>query len=547
MRKVTTRTILLACLGACLLSACDDGGGGNGGADAGLETDADGTTETAADGDAEADAESGPDVGLDALPGDVTVRPARIEDVLTNPGMGFADFHFGWWCNLPPVTFSPAECAARVEEHWPENYPDAGTAYFRWNWRELEPIRGAIDFDLIDTTLRSANALGETLGFRVMTIAEGGRGVPDWLLEAPYAVPGREFDGTFWPDYRDATFQEEHRRFWEALGARYDDHPALDHVDIGSVGCWGEWNTACLSGVEGLFEVFDPADDEDREEILAAYEGLIDQVVDAFPTTPTVMLGQSSGWELRAMMHAIERGAGWRVDCWGDWGLWSWGTHMEDLYPAMIANATAADPDFPDTWRHAPIQLEICGTVAQWHDELGWTADAPDGEIHRTFQWALDQHASVVNGKSGPIPADYVPAMNDLLRRNGYRFALDVLNHPGTVRPGAPLTFVATWSNLGVAPAYRPRALTYRLRNAGREVRLASATDITTWLPGTHLVRDEFVLPGDVEPGVYAIEVALLDRAGTEPETTALPPTRLAMEGRGTDGWYALSELTVAP
>ena len=36
---------------------------------------------------------------------DAGVSPTLVDDVLTNPGMGFADFHFGWWCNLPPVTF----------------------------------------------------------------------------------------------------------------------------------------------------------------------------------------------------------------------------------------------------------------------------------------------------------------------------------------------------------------------------------------------------------------------------------------------------------
>jgi hypothetical protein len=555
MRWTAIRLLLVTLGGAPWLPSCDDGGGGDGDADSGADADAEDATAGDADADADADVEAGADadgethvdIAPDSLPGDVTVYPARIDEVLTNTGMGFADFHFGWWCNLPPVTFTPEECAARVESNWPENYPDAGTAYFRWNWRELEPSRGDIDFAMIDATIQSANALGETLGFRVMTIADGGRGVPDWLLAAPYGVPGQDFDGTFWPDYRNATFQEEHRRFMAALGARYDGHPAVDHVDLGSVGCWGEWNTACLAGVEGLFEVYGPVSDAERETILAAYEGLIDHVIDAFPSTPTVMLGQSSGWELRTMLHAIERGAGWRVDCWGDWGFWGFGTHMEDIYPEMLANATAADPTFPDTWQHAPIQLEICGTIAQWQTDFGWTASAPDGEVYRTFQWALEQHASILNGKFGPIPADYVPAMNDLLRTNGYRLALDAFNHAGSVRAGDTVTFVSHWRNLGVAPPYHRRTLTYRLRSAVRDVLLASDADITTWLPGTHVVGDALVLPADLAPGVYALEVALLDRAGTAPETAALAPTRLGNEGRTADGWYAVSELTVAP
>ena len=28
--------------------------------------------------------------------------------------MGFADFHFRWMCNLPPVSFTPEECARTI-------------------------------------------------------------------------------------------------------------------------------------------------------------------------------------------------------------------------------------------------------------------------------------------------------------------------------------------------------------------------------------------------------------------------------------------------
>src|SRR3970040_2228282 len=94
--------------------------------------------------------------GPDATLGDVTVEPERIADVLTNPNMGFADFHFGWVCNLPPISFTPEECAARDQDSWPANYPDSAVAYFRWTWKDLEPVRGEIDFAMIDTAIQSA-------------------------------------------------------------------------------------------------------------------------------------------------------------------------------------------------------------------------------------------------------------------------------------------------------------------------------------------------------------------------------------------------------
>jgi hypothetical protein len=481
-------------------------------------------------------------------PGTVTVDPKRIDEVLTNPGMGFASFHFGWWCNLPPITYPPKECAARVIKNWPENYPKSGTAYFRWHWRDIEPERGKIDFQMIDHAIQSANALGMTLGFRVMTVAEGESGLPDWLTNAPYEVAGQWRAGgggkTFWPDYRDATLQREHARLIGALGDRYNGHPAVDHIDIGTVGCWGEWNTACLSDVESVIDVYEPTGRKERQQIVAALTQLIDHHLRAFSKTPVIMLAPNEE-NVPLMLHATRGGAGWRVDCWGDWGIWgpSW-SHQKSLYPPMLAAAKAADPSFVDVWKRAPVQLEICGTLEKWH-ELGWNASTPDSELQKTFQWALSQHASLLNAKSKPVPASYVGPIDKLLKKNGYRFVIDHFNHPSRVRAGSKITFISNWSNLGVAPAYLPRVLRYRLRGASKALGFSSAQDTRSWLPGRWKVRDTVTVPSDLPKGIYQVEVALLDRDGIKPATKALPPVHLGIAGRRADGWYTVSQLTV--
>src|SRR3954453_12630940 len=109
--------------------------------------------------------------------------------------MGFADFHMGWHCERPEMT---AERCAEMRGHrWPKNYPATAVTYFRWHWSELEPRRGEIDFDYIDRRVRASNLTGQTLGFRVMAIRDGGTGIPGWLRER---VKGIVLDGTFWPD-----------------------------------------------------------------------------------------------------------------------------------------------------------------------------------------------------------------------------------------------------------------------------------------------------------------------------------------------------------
>src|SRR5687768_10418586 len=78
----------------------------------------------------------------------VEVRPQRIDDVLTNPNMGFADFHMGWHCEAAEATLE--HCVELQRKNWPENYPDTAVTYFRWHWDQLEPKRGEINFDYID-------------------------------------------------------------------------------------------------------------------------------------------------------------------------------------------------------------------------------------------------------------------------------------------------------------------------------------------------------------------------------------------------------------
>ncbi|MCP4869933.1 MAG: DUF4832 domain-containing protein [Proteobacteria bacterium] len=484
----------------------------------------------------------------DAGPGlEVTVDPAASSEPLVNPGIGFADFHFGWWCNLPPITFTPEECADRVRANWPENHPDSGTAYFRWTWAEIEPVRGVIDFDLIDNTMQTAALLGQSVSFRIITVQEGGRGMPDWLAEAPYSAAELDIDGLKWPDYRDETFQAEHQRMVAALAARYGGHPSLDHVDIGPVGCWGEWNTACISATD-LFSVYSPEDAAAEQAIVESYESLVDHYLDAFSETPLVMLligGPAAPLETQVGAHAAAGGAGWRADCWGDWGYWgpNW-NHHEDIYPQSIEALTAAYADFPSTWERAPVVLETCGTWSTWVD-LGWTAEAPDGEVYRSFEWALEQHSSLINSKYQPFPESYLEISDDYLTRGGYRIRLGSLSHSETAAPGGPFAIRATWSNDGVAPMYHSRDVRYRLNGQVGSQTFVSSADTREWLPGEHTVDDVFTVDAGLQAGVYSLEVAIVSEAGVDPLTVALSPVRLANEEQQADGWLPVSELTV--
>ncbi len=425
----------------------------------------------------------------------VTVQPREIDAVLDNPGMGLADFHFGF--GHPPST---------------EEYPHATVAYFRWPWAELEPAEGQYNFALVDQVIAQAKAKGETLAIRI--VSEYKTGTPQWLLDKGVGSV-KETDGIF-PDYNSPIFLDYHERLIRAFGERYGRSLDIDHVDIGSVGCWGEWNTVCCEGVEVQCKAFFPSE--------ANQVAITDWYLKYFSGTPLVML---HGGQLK---YATARGAGWRGDCFGDYGYFSpdW-NHMEHAYAPVLE-----EPVIADAWKRGPVQMEVCGYVHEWY-ERGFDLD-------RILEKGLEWHVSVLNAKSKPVPAAWRPRFNEFLKKIGYRFVLRELTHPTESRAGGPLVIQSRWDNRGVAPIYHAWPLAYRLRSRTDQVivQWTSPADLKQWLPGpSQEVVDKVVVPETVSPGSYSLDVAILS------EDRGSAYVELAIEGKRTDRWYPVSRVTI--
>ena len=424
-----------------------------------------------------------------------TVTPRQIDDVLYNPGIGFADFHFGF--GNPPS----------ADEH-----PRQTVAYFRWPWADLEPFEGRYNFEFIDDVIRQIKAKGETLGFRIM--AEYRSGSPTWLLDKGVATAPAG-SGLF-PDYNNPIFLQYHEKLIRALGDRYSGSPDIDHVDIGSVGCWGEWNTACCENVKELCARYYPTEENQRR--------ITDMYFKYFPNTPLIMLigGQPK--------YAAERGAGWRGDCLGDYGMFfqDW-NHMDHLY-----GPAANDQIIGSAWKRAPVHMEVCYFMQDWY-ERGYDIDKILGK-------ALEWHASVINAKSKPIPEEWRPQVERFLKRLGYRLVMRELQHPTKAHPGGRLIVVSQWENVGVAPMYHRWPLAYRLRSASDQIigQWTSQADPRGWIPGaSHEVRDVMLIPADIPPGVYSLDVGILDRDSGSAHVS------LAIEGKRADLWYAVSKVVI--
>jgi hypothetical protein len=129
--------------------------------------------------------------------------------------------------------------------------------------------------------------------------------------------------------------------------------------------------------------------------------------------------------------------------------------------------------------------------------------------------------------------------VNRWLKKMGYRFVLRKFTYPAVVRPNEKLAFTSWWDNKGVAPCYKKFPLALRLKSVDRTAVLYTEADVRTWLPGDNLFDHAVVVPANVAPGEYNLALALLDPRSEQPKV------RLAIAGRGEDGWYALGTIRV--
>ena len=439
----------------------------------------------------------------------VIVRPKMIDDVLVNPNMGIQTFqHYARQPLFAGTRWSevgPEAAAADARE--PVEFPASSVAYLRWFWSQLEPARGQYRWEILDTALDEARKHNQSLAIRLMPYDQSNP-LPEWYRNsgARRANKPSDEDGKIWsPDASDPLFIQSWSALVREAGKRYDGHPYLDSVDISTVGYWGEgWGPYLPEW--------------------PIHKALIDVYFDAFPHTPLLVNFDF----LEALVYATKRGAGWRLDCWGDMGRPGKGNwaHMFDLYPEQAARA-----NLQDVWRQAPVSLEACGVPGTWK-QWGF-------ELKPIFDQALRWHVSTVNIKSTAIPAEWKAAFDEFQKQIGYRFALRRFEHPGQARAGSMIPISMWWFNAGVAPVYREYQLALELRSADHAVRIPLPADVRKWLPGDSVyegtVYDDAALP----PGEYRVRVALLD------PRTGQPALRLASEGRQSDGWYDVSAIQI--
>ena len=387
----------------------------------------------------------------------------------------------------------------------------SGCAYMRWTWGDLEPVEGQYAFAMIDDWLNRCRQANQALAFRVMLSWPGHEGtIPQWLLDKgiKYTYSACPQEGAHYEvDLEEPVVKQYHEKLIRALGQRYDGHPDLALVDIGSVGLWGEWHNYCDTALM-------PGD--------AARKAIIDLYYEAFPTTPLTALVD----DRPNVLYANSKGrSAWRGDCWGNGpapGV-GWNEHTDSYWP--MANL------MPDGWKTGTVALEPCGT-------FGGYPTSPKVVVDDAISW----HATFIQNKSNYIPANWLPDIERLVMKLGFRLVLRNLTFDKVVAVGSTITISMKWENLGIAPPYRDHRIAFRLKDESGANHAVTITEMSIlgWLPGEKDITIDYKLPADLKAGNYNLEMGLVFHSSIE---HTIP---IANKGKTTDGWYTLGSLKIS-
>jgi hypothetical protein len=178
------------------------------------------------------------------------------------------------------------------------------------------------------------------------------------------------------------------------------------------------------------------------------------------------------------------------------------------------------------------VALEPCGT-------FGGFPTSPKVVVDDAISW----HATFIQNKSNSIPADWIPDIERLVMKLGFRLVLRNLTFDEVFTAGSEIPISMKWENLGIAPPYRDHRIAFRLRDENGENRAVTITEMSIrgWLPGEKGITVNYKLPADLPTGNYDLEMGLVFHSSIE---HTIP---IANKGKTTDGWYEAGNLKVSP
>jgi uncharacterized membrane protein len=154
---------------------------------------------------------------------------------------------------------------------------------------------------------------------------------------------------------------------------------------------------------------------------------------------------------------------------------------------------------------------------------------------------AISWHATFVQNKSHYIPANWLPDIERLVKKLGFRLVLRSVSLDKTAAAGADISIVMKWENLGIAPPYRDHRIALRLKdkNGINHGVTITETSIQGWLPGKRDVDISYTIPAGLTEGDYELEMGVVFHSAID---HTIP---IANKGKTSDGWYLIGEIKI--
>lgn len=400
-------------------------------------------------------------------------------------------------------------------------YPNSGVIHQPYSmsfhyvsWKELEPTEGGFAFEQWEKDAwEQDGARGKHVVFRVYIDYPGrASGLPDWLKKQGVTQTSySHHQGGLSPDYNHPQMIAAMEKFIAALGRRYNNHPRVAFVQLGLLGHWGEWH--CWPQDDELY-----ASTETEKRVAEAYR-------EAFPNKLLMAryANEATGSMPRMGFH-------------------------DDYFPG---DTDGEDWKFlpkirqfgrEENWRRAVIGGEMQpGKAMAW---LGTQYDTTQTMIERAnFTWMGPYCPAIVDLSklSAPKANEYRSRCRDLVRRMGYNFRIEKIEHPQTISRDQPFAISMLGKNLGVAPFYYPWSCEIVLINEKDEIAASQPCgwDIRRWQPNEAIDERASLTFKDVPRGSYLVGFGIRD------PWTEKPSIAFANELQQIKGWSILSSVEV--
>ena len=485
---------------------------------------------------------------------------------------GTANFSF----NAIPYSDPDFIAPGRGAEQWHNgtariNYPtesnnlESPDLYYRFEWARLEgATQGSYNWSYFDNLINSAINKGQKFSFGIMThYSDGGYvsydgGTSSYPLYLHNLMQAEATNSRDWlsgnrvwvPNWNSPNYLGRLRALHEALnqhimtgsytpssgphaGKRVNYRDVIYCIDIRGYGNWGEWH----SGEICDFNAYPTG----RQPTTQTFKTIIDLHTQVFQNWPLVMMvaGYDGGYTGISLFGVPAEVSYYALTARNKWGAVGyrrdqWGATDTYLDRLMANNNQTYNGSAPfktyilEKYKYAPVTGE----------PMPASLDMSDLEN----QVILYHATSVGNGNWGAQPSSSSVKENIRrgFKRTGYRIELTGGSATATT---SNLTVNLNWRNVGVAPTYEDWKVTYELRNGSNVVWSGTSSfKPKLFLPSTTATTatDVFNRSG-IPQGTYSLYVIIKDSTGYR------QPLPLAIQGRGSDGAYLLTNSLTIP